>query len=157
MTVTFSEDVKNIVITTEEVSNVNWPFAGKIYSMFKVSSVDEDKISQAKLVLKLKETDLQNRGLSKEAVTLYYQGQPLKTTLINEEEGYVTYYATCSGIGEFLIGKEVTSANAVEETPVVTTTAVVEPSSETGQLPLTGKASGEKGSSLWETISGWFN
>ncbi len=109
------EDVKNVRILIEEVSDVNWDFEGKVYSMFKVSSVDADKFSNLVIILRVNEADLKDKNLKKEELKLYHDGKELDLELTKIENNFVNYKVIAESMGEFVIGKEV----VVEKEPVV--------------------------------------
>jgi PGF-pre-PGF domain-containing protein len=115
LTLNFLEDTKNMIIEFEEVDTLGWKFEGTVYSQFKVSSEDSEKVGEIKFSLKLEEEKLNRLGLSKDEVKLYFSGQELETELIKSDKGYVYYEAVSSGMGEFVIGK---AKPKVEEEPI---------------------------------------
>lgn len=106
-------DVKNAVVTTEEIDKLSWNFRGVVISMFKISSTDEDKFGEVKLTLKLKEEELASKGLTKEELRVYHNYEELDTTVDKTAGGYIFFKATSPGMGEFLIGKRMMKAAAV--------------------------------------------
>ncbi|MBI4983099.1 hypothetical protein HZC32_00440 [Candidatus Woesearchaeota archaeon] len=150
ITVTFSKDVKDIMIVTEPVDKVGWDFKGIIYSMFKISSQDADKISKLVLTLKIKEQELYNSGLAKYDVRAYLNRQELETTFETQEGDYFYYKVKSSGFGDYVIGKAEVAKIPVKEVPPVIEPSkaapvpevpkAVEPAPEQ-PAPLAGKAS----------------
>lgn len=161
LAITFKEDVKSIVLVTEEVDVVSWDFQGVVYSRFKVSSADADKVDKVKFTLRIKPEELDKWGISLTELKIYREGQEVPTTFLSEEGDFAYYTAEASGIGEFVIGKkeevspepktpEETITPGLEvsaEKPTETTT----PAPEEKELPLVGKAT-----SVGEEEKGFF-
>lgn len=156
LTLTFKEDIKNAVLTITEVDAVSWNFQGTVYSRFKVSSVDADKVSGAKFTLKIKQDDLKRLGIPLPELKLYFEGQEVPTTLLNKEGDFAYYTAEASGIGEFVLGRAEKAKKAVAvvstESTVVSAPVAEKAATETApaemvksipqqkELPLAGKA-----------------
>lgn len=115
LTVTFSQDVKNVVIKIDEIKNLGWPFDGTAYVKFRISSDDAPKISELKFTLKINKDSLAKLGLSKEALFLYLDRQALETEFTKEEGDYYYFTATSFKSGEFLIG--LAKPEVIEEIP----------------------------------------
>ena len=105
LTLTLISDVKNAKIITEEVKKASWEFKGTAYSRFKVSSTDADKFKDIQITLKIKETDLTKKGLTRNEVKLYLEGKELSTTFSGKVGSYLFYKATSQKMGEFVTGK----------------------------------------------------
>lgn len=105
LTVTLLQDVKNSKIVTEEVQKISWDFKGTAYSKFKVSSTDADKFGAIQFTLKIKEKDLNKKGIGRGEVKLYLNGEELSTTLTERSGDYLFYQASSQKMGEFVIGK----------------------------------------------------
>ncbi len=105
LTLTLISDVKNAKIITEEVKKAGWEFKGTTYSRFKVSSTDADKFKDIQITLKIKEADLNKKGLTKNEVKLYLEGKELSTTFSGKVGEYLFYKAASQKMGEFVIGK----------------------------------------------------
>lgn len=108
ITVLFNEDVKNGKIFFEEDSNIT--FNHKYYSKFTISSTEDEKYGDLIFLLKIKETDLLENGISIYDLRLYANGQELTTTLTKNDGVYVFYQVTSKEMGEFVIGKVVSLA-----------------------------------------------
>jgi PGF-pre-PGF domain-containing protein len=122
ISLTTLEDVKAVKVLTEEIDNVNWNFNGKVYSMFEVSSFDEEKFTNLVFTLRIQEVDLKSIGLKKEDVRIYQDGEELNIELTRMDDDYVYYELVSNEMGEFLIGKEdiqVEDVVIVEEAEVV--------------------------------------
>ncbi len=104
--INFKEETKGAIISVEDISMVSWPFDGRIYSMFRISCEDADKIENAEITLKLKEEKLIQIGLAKQDVRLYSVEGLLDTELTKVEGDYVYYEAVSDKLGEFVIGRE---------------------------------------------------
>jgi hypothetical protein len=181
MEATFTQDIKDAVVVTEEVKDVGWDFKGTVYSKFKVSSSDADKFGAVVFTLKIKERDLTLAGLFPEEVKLYANGKEAETILTKTEEGYYYYTAKSTGLGEYVIGKaEKPTAKAavpatvpaempkeiapvVEESPAAAPAPSPETTKTTESLPLTGKAGEQSSSSdgffqkVSDLFKGWFS
>ncbi len=129
MTVTFSENAKNLVIKSDEISKPAWSFEGFIISGFKIESADADKISNIKFLLKIKEEDFKPAGLKFGEVGLYSGKGKIEWQLAKEEGGYRYYEAESPAIGEFVIGRA-KMEEAAPKTPEETITPGLEVSEE---------------------------
>lgn len=154
-TVTFSKDVKDMVITTEQINNTL--FNGTVYSIFKMYSSNDNNIQKVEFTFKISEQELNNIGLNKNEVKVYKESQELPTTLTRIEAGYAYYTATAPNVGEFVIGKkaapvaalvvipssplpEVTPQSAVETAPQPETAAAQPETQQPEAQPLVGRA-----------------
>ena len=112
--------------------------------MFKISSTEESKFGQIELTLKLKEEQLKSKGLKKEELRLYRNGEELATALSRQEGEYFFFKAISPGMGEFLIGKrieEVAAAPVLEKPAEVKAAVVSVESEEEPTTPTTATAS----------------
>jgi len=166
VTITFSEAVDNIVITTEEVETVSWNFEGIAHSKLVISSLAADKVKQVILTLKIEEQGLLSQGIARNDLRVYLDGKELETVFDKTEDGYLYYVVTSPGIGEFVIGKakvaiavpvkEVTPVQAPSGVPVVQKTAEIIPLPEQGS-PLVGKAAAQPSSEgMFQSIADFF-
>jgi PGF-pre-PGF domain-containing protein len=121
--INFKEDTKGSIINVEDISMVSWTFDGKVYSRFRISCGDADKIKDVEITLKLKEKKLIQIGLAKQDVKLYAGGEVLDTKLTKSEGDYVYYKAVSDELGEFVIGREIVKKESItekaEEIPLV--------------------------------------
>lgn len=153
ITLQLDEDVKDSKIIFKEDNLIE--FTGNYYSKFLISSVDKEKYGKLKFFLKIKETDLLEKGISIYDVHLYVNGQELPTTLLkdlpatltNVAAGYLYYEAISPEMGNFVIGRaaplvttaEITTTPGIAEEPAQVTPAAEEEPTGAGE-PLVGKA-----------------
>ncbi|MEK6969309.1 MAG: hypothetical protein AABW48_02685 [Nanoarchaeota archaeon] len=172
ITIQLNEDVKDSKIIFKEDNLIE--FTGDYYSKFLISSVDKEKYGNLKFFLKIKETDLLEKGISIYDLHLYVNGQELPATLLqdlpdslaNAAAGYLYYEAISPEMGTFVIGR---ATPLVTTSEITTTTGITEESSQvtpaaeeepTGVgAPLVGKA-GEQTlpaeGNLWTKIVSFF-
>lgn len=120
MTVTFSENVKNLVIKTNEISKPAWSFEGLILSGFRVESADANKIKSIKFLLKIKEDSFKPAGLNLGDVGLYSDNGKIEWQLAKEEGGYRYYNTESPAMGEFVIGRPLKEAELKTPEEVIT-------------------------------------
>ena len=111
---TILKDTKNSKIYFENKNSVSWNFQGKVISIFKISSEDEENFGSFEILLKIKEKDLQ--GIPVSELTLYHNGEALETTPGLKEDGFIYFTVRSNGFGEFLIGN-IEKIQMVEEKP----------------------------------------
>ncbi len=104
--ITFADTIKNGKVLTETIDKVSWDFDGEVYSMFTIESPEEAAIDSVELVLKIRESELYDKGISPFDVTLFNNGKALQTTLTKRDSTHATYTVTSQEIGEFIIGRE---------------------------------------------------
>ncbi|MBI2151716.1 hypothetical protein HYU21_03270 [Candidatus Woesearchaeota archaeon] len=83
-----------------------------VYNRATVSSDEAGKISQIIYTLKIRESDLTQKGLKAEEVKVYLNDKELKTSLTSRKEGFVYYSATATSFGDLIIGKRKVSSVA---------------------------------------------
>jgi len=98
----FIEDIHKITVKVEETTNQK--FDGIIYSQFKVSSTDDEKIGTLDFNLKIKEKDIIDLGLTVEEFAVYFNGQELALTLDRIEGYYVYYTFSHDQFGDYIVG-----------------------------------------------------
>ena len=114
--------VSDSTIKIEEDSSI--PFDGIVYSKFKMSFSNGEKLEKVTFTLKLKEDKLKKLGLSKEDVKVYVENDELGlfTTTdpsLESSQNYLYYNVVSSKKGNFVIGKKTKVAQAAEVKPVV--------------------------------------
>ncbi len=133
-TIHLTQDTKNAKIIFEEQEAVYPQIKEPIYSFVKVSSDKAIHFSALDLELKLKEEDLQDKSIASGDVQLYVNAEPVKTTLINSEKGYIFYTATAASFGDYVIGKKRVEKKIKPSANKVTTDTLVIPS-ESDSVP----------------------
>lgn len=113
--INFTDNVKNAIISFEEIKKVSWPFDGVRLLEFKIESPDQAKFRNVQLRFKVSETDIKEKATRKEWIKLYFDGQPLETTIVKQEKGYVWYSVDVKQFGEFLLGTEAETAIVAPE------------------------------------------
>ncbi|MBI2668352.1 PGF-pre-PGF domain-containing protein [Candidatus Woesearchaeota archaeon] len=169
MTFTFTGDIKNEIITIEEIPKVSWPFTGEAYSRFRITAdkAVELRIGKIDISLKIKEDDLLKSHVAVGDVRVYHDGQELETAYLKKESGYVYYQTATKGFGEFLIGKRVIKEDkpavaAAPEEKTVESPIVAETPEATAEVQqpvppsLTGKTIETQPTGSWARINVWF-
>lgn len=117
ITMYFLEEVKDLKIEINEIDSLSCDFRSLVYSRFKISSNDDNKIGKVKYTLKVKKKELLDLGINFNQLRLYLDCQVLETKLIKEEGQYYYYQSESEGIsqGEYLIGLQEAKVETVEE------------------------------------------
>ncbi len=104
VTIHFSGDVKNSMITFEEDQSI--PFEGKAYSKVKVSSQDASKFGSLDWLLRVDEQVLLREGIAVSDLKLFVNNQAHELFLSDKQDEYIFYQVTTTELGNYVMGKK---------------------------------------------------
>lgn len=137
VTLQAKETLKNAILIFKEDSSID--FDGIYISKFTISSESASKIGSVDFLLKIKETDLLNKGINKQDLRLYADGKEIPVVFKKKEDGYFLFTATSAGLGEFVIGRAVykvkVAEQAAEQKETVSSAESVEESVPVSSVP----------------------
>jgi len=118
-TAQITDQIKNGKIEFKEDTNIK--FDGTTLSKFIISSTDEKKVSELRLMLKIKEEDLKKVRIKEDELSVYVNKKKITTVLNQKKDGYLYYIAASSKMGDYVIGKA--KEQKMEEIPQASVTA----------------------------------
>jgi len=128
VTAIITKEIKNGKIQFKEDPSLK--FDGTALSKFIVSSTDEKKVSELRLMLKIKEDELKKARIKENEVSLFVNNKKLTTIINQKKDSYIYYIATSKEMGNYVIGKG--KVTAPHSKPQVTTSIPLSSEEKTG-------------------------